>query len=135
MGNREDNILEWTMRVVCSYLQNNKATVSEMDILFNKTYRNVKSLSEQHTCMNDAINPAVPIDESVTDDHIVCLECGGRFKMLKRHLMTQHRLSIDNYLARWNLPFGYKIVAPSYRQERQSIAKDKGLGRRVSVAA
>ena len=38
------------------------------------------------------LTPAVPIRRSVSDEQIVCLECGKKLKMLKRHLLTDHEL-------------------------------------------
>jgi predicted transcriptional regulator len=48
--------------------------------------------------------PAVPIRRSVHRDYVVCLECGWRGQMLRRHLATAHGLSVDKYRPRWSLP-------------------------------
>ena len=54
----------------------------------------------------------MPIRRSVTDDHIVCLEDGKKLKMLKRHLMTEHAVTPEQYRARWSLkPEGRYTVA------------------------
>jgi predicted transcriptional regulator len=50
-------------------------------------------------------------------------------KMLKRHLMTDHRLTPDEYRARWGLPADYPMVAPDYAEKRRELAKKIGLGR------
>jgi hypothetical protein len=47
--------------------------------------------------------PAVPIRRSVHRDYLVCLDCGWRGQMLKRHIASQG-LSVEQYRARWNLP-------------------------------
>ena len=62
----------------------------------------------------------MPIRRSVTDDHIVCLEDGKRLKMLKRHLMTKHRLTPEGYRARWGLKPNYPMVAPNHRRRNRS---------------
>ena len=76
------------------------------------------------------LTPAVPIRRSVTDDHIVCLEDGKKLKMLKRHLMTDHGLTPEQYRARWGLRPDYPMVAPNYSAQRQALAKQIGLGRK-----
>ena len=76
------------------------------------------------------LTPAVPIKRSVTDDHIVCLEDGKKLKMLKRHLMTDHGLTPEQYRARWGLKPDYPMVAPNYSAQRQALAKQIGLGRK-----
>jgi predicted transcriptional regulator len=37
--------------------------------------------------------PAAEANKSVFADHIVCLDCGQSFKMLKRHIRTARRVS------------------------------------------
>ena len=75
--------------------------------------------------------PAVPVNKSVADDHLVCLECGHKFKSLKRHLKTSHGLSPDEYRERWGLPSSYPMVAPGYAKTRSALAKSFGLGRKA----
>lgn len=74
--------------------------------------------------------PAVPIEESVTDEYVVCLEDGKHFKSLKRHLHTHHNLSPEEYRARWGLPDDYPVVAPAYSAIRSELARESGLGTR-----
>jgi predicted transcriptional regulator len=73
--------------------------------------------------------PAVPVEKSVTRDHIICLEDGKRLKTLKRHLQTKYGLTLEQYRAKWGLPPEYPSVAPSYAASRSAIAKAKGLGK------
>jgi len=73
---------------------------------------------------------AVPIEESVTDEYVVCLEDGKHFKSLKRHLHTHHNLSPEEYRARWGLPDDYPVVAPAYSAIRSELARESGLGTR-----
>jgi predicted transcriptional regulator len=72
----------------------------------------------------------VPVKLSVTDDHIVCLEAGKKLKMLKRHLMTEHGLTPEQYRAKWGLKPDFPMVAPSYSAQGQTLAKQIGLGRK-----
>ena len=79
--------------------------------------------------------PAVPIEESIQPDYIVCLEDGKRMKMLKRHLKTSYNMTPDQYRERWSLPANYPMVAPNYAVKRQNIAKTIGLGLNRKKAA
>lgn len=72
--------------------------------------------------------PAVAIRASVKPDHIACLECGEKLKMMKRHLMSDHQLTPEAYIAKWQLPLDYPLVAPNYAEERRQLAKKIGLG-------
>jgi predicted transcriptional regulator len=49
--------------------------------------------------------------------------------MLKRHLMTDHQLTPEQYRQRWGLPNSYPLVAPDYAKMRSALAKKIGLGR------
>ncbi len=73
--------------------------------------------------------PAVSVRKSVQDDQITCLECGGTFKSLKRHLMTHHNLSPEEYREKWTAA-DYPMVAPAYAEARSRLAKEMGLGQR-----
>jgi predicted transcriptional regulator len=74
--------------------------------------------------------PAIAIKKSVEHDCIVCLEDGLKFRSLKRHLMTSHQMTPEQYRQKWELPDSYPIVAPSYADKRSRLAKDSGLGNR-----
>jgi predicted transcriptional regulator len=74
--------------------------------------------------------PAVPIKKSVFPTYIVCLEDGKKLKMLKRHLKTAYNMDPDEYRQRWGLPHDYPMVAPNYAEQRSSLAKAHGLGRK-----
>lgn len=72
--------------------------------------------------------PAVDPAESVTPDHIVCLEDGKRLRMLKRYLRTQYNMSPEEYREKWGLPSDYPMVAPNLAAQRSAFAKMTGLG-------
>ena len=75
------------------------------------------------------IEPAVPIDRSVFPDRLVCLECAMPFKMLKRHLLSEHGLTVEAYRRRFNLPADYPLVAPEYLKARAVLAKTMSVTR------
>jgi len=89
----------------------------------------VSDLSQVGSGFGFANKPAVPVEDSITPDHIICLEDGKAFKMLKKHLKTKYDLSPEEYRAKWGLPADYPMVAPNYAIKRQALAKASGLGR------
>lgn len=68
------------------------------------------------------VSPAVPIDQSVTDDYIICLEDGRKYRSMRRHLKTAYGLTPKAYRLRWGLPADYPVIAPNYRKLRSDIA-------------
>lgn len=79
--------------------------------------------------------PALPVAQAVTRDKVYCLCCGKGFKMLKRHLGTEHGLTEDQYRRRFSLPEDMPLVAPSYSERKARHARDVGLGRYARVGA
>ena len=79
-------------------------------------------------------HPAVPIDESLKIDGIICLEDGKAFQMMKRHLRVEHGMTPEEYRDKWGLPADYPMVASMYSLRRSDIAKERGLGRRAKAA-
>jgi predicted transcriptional regulator len=77
----------------------------------------------------------VAVKKSVFDDHVICLDCGKQLKMLKRHLMTDHSMTPEQYRERWGLGRDYPMVAPDYASKRSALAKKIGLGRKGGAKA
>lgn len=92
-------------------------------------HRTLVALSDRDALPNEGPKPAVSIRNSVWPTHIICLNCGGKFTALKRHLSSKHGLSPAQYRERWCLPESYPIVLPSYSAERSEMAKALGLGK------
>nr|WP_281414495.1 MucR family transcriptional regulator [Rhizobium sp. ARZ01] len=80
-----------------------------------------------------SFKPAVSIKTSVPASELVYLDCGKRFKSLKRHLQNNLGFSPDDYRARWDLS-AYPMVAPDYAETRSSLAKQMGLGQKGTRA-
>ena len=76
----------------------------------------------------------MPIKKSVTEDYLISLFDGRRFRSLKRHLMAEHNMTPDEYRTMFGLPKDYPMVAPGYAKQRSELAKSLGLGRRAAVA-
>ena len=98
--------------------------VSLIDTVFNK----LASISLPEAGVYVRPEPAVPICESVTDDHLICLEDGRKMKMLKRHIGSVYNMTPEQYREKWGLPDHYPMVAPNYALKRQQLAKKIGLG-------
>src|ERR1039458_3468145 len=114
--------------VVAAYLSGNRLPASELSGLIRKVHIALAGLDD------DSANPLrpepmVPIKQSVRANHLVCLYCGQKFKMLKRHVKTAHRLSLDEYRSKWGLPRTYPTTAANYSAQRLSMAKQIGLGK------
>ena len=121
-------ILEYASDIVSAYVSNNPIQSEELPDLI----RDVHSTLEALKAANGAVaapEPAIPIKKSITDDFLICLEDGKKFKSLKRHLRSKYGMSPEEYREKWGLPYDYPMVAPSYARKRSALAKEMGLGK------
>jgi predicted transcriptional regulator len=119
---RSCDLIELTVSLVASYVSHNEVTAAELPALIKSTHAVLTQLSPNRTSVPGSRVPAVPIDESITRDYIVCLEDGRRLKTLRRHLEQKYSLTPEQYRERWGLPDDYPMVAPGYSQLRSSLA-------------
>lgn len=122
------DLLELTAQVVANHLSNNSVEAREIPALIREVHTTLQSLNGVEGSGGD-LNPAVPVEDSIQPDYIVCLEDGKRLKMLKRYLRTKYGLSPEEYRRRWSLPPDYPLVAPNYAKKRHDLAKAIGLGK------
>ncbi len=118
-------------RVVGAYVSNNRVVAPELPGLILSVHQTVATLRNGGgSAPAEALKPAVSVKRSVTDEYLICLEDGLKFKSLKRHLRTSYALTPEQYRAKWNLPHDYPMVAPKYAEHRSKLAKAIGLGRK-----
>jgi predicted transcriptional regulator len=123
------NIIEKVSDIVSAYVAHNPVPVADLPKLIEKVHSVLVEI-DSHGAIEEKpeLKPAVSIRKSVTDDHIVCLEDGKKFKSLKRHLRTRYDMSPEEYRDKWNLPADYPMVAPNYARQRSDLARKMGLG-------
>jgi predicted transcriptional regulator len=122
------------VRIVCSYVRRHQIGADQLAGLIVDVHRALASLGRD-TPMQEPATPAVPIRRSVQQDHVVCLECGYRARMLRKHLRVAHHLEIADYRARWNLAPDHPVTAPSYSAQRSTMAKQHNFGRKSRTVA
>jgi len=118
---------ESTAEIVAAYVRNNPVNVSDLPDIITTVQASLRGVTEGEPAPEKP-TPAVSVRRSVQKDHIVCLVCGQKQKMLKRHLKTAHHLSPDAYKELFDLKPDYPLVAPNYAETRSKIAKKIGLG-------
>ena len=122
---------ELTTNIVAAYVRHNQIATDQLPALISTVHQALVGLGKPAAETEGERTPAVTIRQSVHHDYVVCLDCGWRGKMLRRHLDTAHGLSVDQYRARWNLSREHPSTAPSYSERRSGFAKQLGLGRGV----
>lgn len=89
--------IDKTVSIVSAFLSNNILPAADVPGLISNVHRAVTELD----------NPTPAPEPQREPDAITCLECGSKHKMLKRHLLSAHDMSPDEYRARWHLPRDY----------------------------
>ena len=129
-------IIEMTAEIVAAYVENNNISTGDLPALIQSVHRALTSVASGGEAVEPAPKePAVPVRRSITQDFLICLEDGRKFKSLKRHLRTKYNMSPEEYRAKWNLPKEYPMVAPNYARARSELAKQMGLGQGGRQAA
>ncbi len=131
-----NELAEMTSEIVAAYVVKNSVRPADLPALIMSVHA---ALAEQ--TKPDAAppreaeppKPAVPIKKSVTDDYLISLFDGRKFKSLKRHLSAEHGMTPAEYRTMFGLPKDYPMVAPAYAKQRSSLAKSLGLGRRSAT--
>ncbi|WP_120715925.1 MucR family transcriptional regulator [Tsuneonella amylolytica] len=125
-----ETLITLTSDIVAAHVSNNNVEVGDVPELITTVYQALSGLGGAAPVEEEKLEPAVSVRSSVKKDHLVCLEDGKKMKMLKRHLMTEHGMTPDEYRARWGLGADYPMVAPDYAETRRDLAVKIGLGRK-----
>ena len=124
-----NNHIELAAEIVSAYVSNNSVPASELATLLGDIHTAIVRVSTgAAVVVPEVAKPAVSPKKSITNDYIICLEDGRKFKSLKRHLRTQYNMSPEQYREKWTLPPDYPMVAPAYAKARSALAKQMGLG-------
>jgi predicted transcriptional regulator len=129
-SNMQEALITLTADIVAAHVSNNSVAVSDIPTLIQNVFGALNGLSSPIVVETPRAEPAVSIRSSIKPDYIVCLEDGKKLKMLKRHLMTSYGMTPDDYRAKWGLAADYPMVAPNYAEQRRTLAKAIGLGRK-----
>ena len=128
MAEREE-LLQLAADIVSAHASNNPLSADQLPGLIQQVFSTLATV-QQKAAAPPRPEPAVSVRASVHQDHLVCLDCGRHFSMLKRHLMSDHNLTSEQYRERWQLSPTYPVVAPAYAKTRSALAKRIGLGRK-----
>src|SRR3979490_1309633 len=123
-----------TSQIVAAYVRKNLIPTDQIAGLINSVHSTLSGLGNEVVEEPPRV-PAVSVRRSVHADYIICIECGYKGKMLKRHLQSRHGLSVAQYKTRWKLPSDYSTTAANYSEQRSQLAKQIGLGRTRALSA
>ena len=121
-----------TANIVSAHIMHNAVSTEQLPGLIREVHRALATAA-QSQIEPEPVEPALAPTHSVSGGRIICLDCGESFRVLKRHLLSDHQMTPDEYRAKWGLPDSYPMVAPEYAAMRSKLAKESGLGRKVEA--
>ena len=126
-GPRNNDLIAHASRIVAAYVGNNSISSKDLPELIRLVHDSLATLDGADGSVRP--EPAVSVTNSISEQYLVCLEDGKKFKSLKRHLRTAYDMTPEEYREKWGLPTDYPMVAPAYSRQRSKLAKKTGLGR------
>src|SRR5258707_9373617 len=123
-----------TTQIVAAYVRKNLIQTDQIGGLINSVHSTLSGLGKEVVEEPPRV-PAMSVRHSVHADYIICIECGYKRKMLKRHLQSRHGLSVAQYKTRLKLPSDYSTTPANYSEQRSQLAKQIGLGRTRALSA
>lgn len=125
-------LLKQLVSIVSAYVSYNATSAPNLIALIASTYAALASLREAHgDGVIEAPTPAVPIQQALTPEYIVCLEDGKKFRSMKLHL-SGLGMTPKEYRAKWGLPSDYPMTAPTFAAKLSALAKAEGLRRKAA---
>jgi len=121
-----------TAKIVRGYVRHHRLGPDQLPDLIASVHRTLGQLGQQVQA-EEVLTPAVSIRQSVRCDSVVCLECGYRGKTLRCHISVRDGLNGDEYRQRWGLRSDHPLTAPAYSEQRSTLAKELGLGRKSTT--
>ena len=120
-------------KIAAAYLRRNQLDASEVATLLSTVQAVLARLAAPPE-LEPEPRPVVPVRRSVTREEVICLDCGWKGKMLRRHLGVAHGLTPAEYRVRWELQPDHPLVAPSYSEQRATVAKELRLDQHLRSA-
>ena len=136
MENPTADILTLAANIVSAHVEHNEVSHNEVPRPIREVYAALVEVGQDrprpaagHTTI---ATPAARRKAGGTEEILTCLECGMKMKMLKRHLLTVHGMTPEDYRRKHNLPGDAPMVTSNYAELRSKLAKASGLGKRQS---
>jgi MucR family transcriptional regulator, transcriptional regulator of exopolysaccharide biosynthesis len=125
--------LRWVVRIIVEYAGHHRLGIADLAALISDVHKTLASLAAPPAAEPTPLTPAVPIRRSITEEAVVCLDCGFRGRILRRHLGQMHGLTPDQYRQRWGLASTHPITAPAYSAQSATVARARGFGRKAAA--
>jgi predicted transcriptional regulator len=130
-GPEQVTLAAMTAEIVSAYVAHNQIATPDLVTLVGAVAAELRNVGKRAAQPAETKSePAVSVRRSIGSAHLVCLVCGKKHKLLKRHLALEHGLTPSEYRDSFGLKPDYPMTAPSYAEQRRGLALKVGLGSR-----
>jgi predicted transcriptional regulator len=128
---------ECATRIVVAFLSRNEVASSEIAPLVQQTLQAIAQpeIYWATPAEDQSPTPVARPEVKQVDNHaptdknfVTCLECGKKFKSLRRHLSEIHGMTPDKYVKKWNVSADEALVAQSLSEKRSKMAQMANFG-------
>lgn len=67
--------------------------------------------------------PFIPIEETIHEDYLICLEDGKKVKLLGSYISKKFEMTPQDYIKKWNLPHNYPFTCLNLTKQRKETMK------------
>src|SRR5688500_2692204 len=109
-----EQLVQLTADIVAAHVANNNVAVGDVGNHVHRVYEALSGLEKPSGEPEpQEKTPVVSVRSSIKPEYIICMECGAKQRMLKRHLMTAHGMTPEQYRNDYGLAREYPMVAPN----------------------
>ncbi len=131
----EKHLLEITSEIVKAQASHATMTADDMTEALKKVYRALKWIyAQEEKAAKEEEGIGISGLDSIQRNKVICLECGKEFKQLSGKHLGLHGLSPKEYKKKHGIPLRQSLSARTLSAKRRRIAKERGLGEKLSVA-
>lgn len=129
MNSHRQTAIEFVRAFYEAEIRSGRTNTNQAVKEFEVSVRRMSEILENIEPARDFIGPAVPIEQSVSPDKIICLYCGKEVRTIKRHLKSAHGVTPEQYRERWELDENYPMACSNFKEDRAKMARKTGLGK------
>ena len=132
------SLTEMAVEIAAAQAGNSKMGAEEIDRFLQVTFERLRKMKqlEEGTLEETVVQQRAPVDplQSIRRTKVICLECGGEFKLLTAGHLRSHGLTPRQYRKKWGIPRKMALAAKVLSARRRKLAKELGLGERLRKA-
>ena len=128
-------LLDLTSEIVKAQASHANMSADDMTEAIKRVYKALKWVQTQEDkATRGEEETSLSGMDSIQRNKVVCLECGKEFRQLSGKHLGLHGLAPKDYKKKHGIPLRQSLSARSLSAKRRRIAKERGLGEKLSEA-